>query len=61
MLLKPRSGAAARAAGEDGPGKAHAGRWCDAMEIRDGRIERLFIYLDPDYAGADTERYPWLD
>ncbi len=38
----------------------HAGRWCDAMEIRDGKIERLFIYLDPDYAGADTARYPWL-
>jgi ketosteroid isomerase-like protein len=41
-------------------GETHAGRWCDAMEIRDGRIERLYIYLDPDYAGADTERYPWL-
>jgi ketosteroid isomerase-like protein len=42
-------------------GETHAGRWCDAMEVRDGRIERLFIYLDPDYAGADTARYPWLD
>jgi ketosteroid isomerase-like protein len=41
-------------------GQSHAGRWCDAMEIRDGKIERLFIYLDPDYAGADTARYPWL-
>jgi hypothetical protein len=30
------------------------------FEIRDGKIQRCFIYLDPDYAGQDTERYPWL-
>lgn len=41
-------------------GVTHAGRWCDVFEIRDFRIQRLFIYLDPDYAGADTTRYPWL-
>jgi hypothetical protein len=37
-----------------------AGRWCDVFEIRDFKIQRCFIYLDPDYAGKDTERYPWL-
>ena len=37
-----------------------AGRWCDVFEIRDGLIQRCFIYLDPDYAGKDTERYPWI-
>jgi ketosteroid isomerase-like protein len=37
-----------------------AGRWCDVFEIRGGRIHRLYVYLDPDYAGKDTERYPWL-
>ncbi|WP_131742838.1 nuclear transport factor 2 family protein [Actinomadura roseirufa] len=37
-----------------------AGRWCDVFEIRDWKIQRVFIYLDPDYAGADTGRYPWL-
>jgi ketosteroid isomerase-like protein len=37
-----------------------AGRWCDVFEIRDGKIQRCFIYLDPDYAGKDTARYPWL-
>jgi SnoaL-like domain len=37
-----------------------AGRWCDVFEIRDWLIQRVFIYLDPDYAGKDTGRYPWL-
>lgn len=37
-----------------------AGRFCDVFEIRDFKIQRCFIYLDSDYAGADTERYPWL-
>ena len=41
-------------------GVTHAGRWCDVFEIRDFKIQRLFIYLDPDYAGADTAHYPWL-
>lgn len=41
-------------------GVTHAGRWCDVFEIRDFKIHRLFVYLDPDYAGADTARYPWL-
>ena len=49
----------------DGPWRAGvpewaAGRWCDVFEIRDFKIQRCFIYLDPDYAGADTSRYPWL-
>jgi hypothetical protein len=37
-----------------------AGRWCDVFEIRDFKIDRVFIYLDPDYAGGDVDRYPWL-
>ncbi len=41
-------------------GVTHAGRWCDVFEIRDFKIQRLFIYLDPDYGSEDTERYPWL-
>ena len=41
-------------------GATHAGRWCDVFEIRNFLIQRCFIYLDPDYAGADTARYPWL-
>jgi hypothetical protein len=30
------------------------------FEIRDWLIQRCFIYLDPDYAGKDSARYPWL-
>ena len=50
----------------DGPWRAGnpewgAGRWCDVFEIRDGLIHRCFVYLDPDYAGKDTARYPWLN
>jgi hypothetical protein len=48
---------------QDGPWRAgvtHAGRWCDVFEVRDFLIQRVFIYLDPDYAGKDTDRYPWL-
>ncbi len=48
---------------QDGPWRAgvtHAGRWCDVFEVRDFLIQRCFIYLDPDYAGLDVGRYPWL-
>lgn len=41
-------------------GTPGGGRWCDVFEVEDGTITRLFIYLDPDYAGDDTDRYPWL-
>ncbi len=41
-------------------GVTHGGRWCDVFEVRDFKIQRCFIYLDPDYAGLDTTRYPWL-
>jgi SnoaL-like domain len=46
--------------GEWRAGVTHAGRWCDVFEVRDFLIQRCFIYLDPDYAGIDTDRYPWL-
>jgi ketosteroid isomerase-like protein len=46
--------------GEWRAGVTHAGRWCDVFEVRDFKIQRCFIYLDPDYAGLDTDRYAWL-
>ena len=58
-----RARARARACTQDGAWRAgvtHAGRWCDVFEVRDFLIQRCFIYLDPDYAGLDTARYPWL-
>jgi len=45
---------------EAGNPESRAGRWCDVFEIDDGLIHRCFIYLDPDYAGRDVARYPWL-
>ena len=47
----------------DGPWRAGvpewgAGRWCDVFEIRDFKIQRVFIYLDPDYAGRDIAALP---
>ena len=49
----------------DGPWMADqpkwgAGRWCDCFTVKEGKITRLFIYLDPDYAGKDTARYGWI-
>ena len=32
----------------------------EQFEIRDWKVQRCFSYLDPDYAGKDTHRYPWL-
>src|ERR687892_2713587 len=46
--------------GEWRAGVTHAGRGCDVFEVRDFKVQRCFIYLDPDYAGLDTDRYPWL-
>jgi hypothetical protein len=40
---------------------SYGGRGCAVMEIRNFKIQRLFIYTDPDYEGADTERYSWLN
>lgn len=25
-------------------------KWCDVFEIRNGKIQRVYIYLDPEYA-----------
>ena len=39
-----------------GPSAEHAG----SQPAPGTRKERVFIYLDLDYAGVDTARYPWL-
>jgi hypothetical protein len=40
--------------------ETEGGRFCSVFECGGGKITRMHIYLDPDYAGRDTARYPWL-
>jgi ketosteroid isomerase-like protein len=40
-------------------GKTPGGRFCSVFEIADGLISRMYIYLDPDYTGADAARFVW--
>ena len=40
-------------------GKTPGGRFCSTFEFRNDLISRMFIYLDPDFAGADRERFLW--
>jgi hypothetical protein len=52
--------------GQDGSGASWdggttpGGRFCSVFEFNDdGLIGRMFIYLDPDYTGADKDRFRW--
>jgi hypothetical protein len=40
-------------------GETPAGHFVNVFEIKNGKISRMYIYLDPDYAGADKERFIW--
>lgn len=40
-------------------GKTPGGRFCSTFEFSNNLISRMFIYLDPDFAGADRERFLW--
>ncbi|PLZ00721.1 nuclear transport factor 2 family protein [Burkholderia sp. WAC0059] len=35
------------------------GRFCNVFRFRDDLISHLHIYVDPDFAGRDTERFYW--
>jgi ketosteroid isomerase-like protein len=35
------------------------GRWCAVFDLADGRIRRVVVYADPDFAQEDRSRYPW--
>ena len=39
---------------------AGTGRAAKTYRLRDWLISRCFIYVDPDYAGQDVQRYGWL-
>lgn len=40
-------------------GKTPGGRFCGVYEFRGSLISRIFIYMDPDYGGADEARFLW--
>ena len=40
-------------------GKTLGGRFCGVYEFRGSLISRIFIYMDPDYGGADEARFLW--
>ncbi|MDB5975021.1 MAG: hypothetical protein JWR07_1781 [Nevskia sp.] len=40
-------------------GATPGGRFCNVFEIRDSLIQRVHIYLDPDYVSEDVERFLW--
>jgi len=41
-------------------GETPGGRFCSVFEFtRDGLIERMHIYLDPDYTSLDKDRFHW--
>jgi hypothetical protein len=40
-------------------GQTPGGRFCGVYEFRGSLISRIFIYMDPDYGGADETRFLW--
>jgi hypothetical protein len=40
-------------------GSTPGGRFCSVFEFQGSKIARMYIYLDPDYAGADSARFLW--
>jgi len=42
-------------------GETPGGRFCNVFEFRGNLICRVHIYLDPDYGGADQQRFLWGD
>jgi len=40
-------------------GETAGGRFCSVFEFSDGLIARMHIYMDPDYASEDRNRFLW--
>jgi hypothetical protein len=40
-------------------GKTPGGRFCSVFEFEDALIRRMYIYLDPDYGGANNAGFVW--
>ncbi len=45
--------------GEWSGGTTPGGRFCNVFEFEDSLICRLRVYLDPDYASDDDDRFLW--
>lgn len=44
------------------PVEGHSeGRFANVFEFEGDRIKRVFIYVDPDFASADKDRFRWGD
>jgi hypothetical protein len=41
-------------------GKTPGGRFCSVFEFNEkGLVQRMYVYMDPDYTGADQARFRW--
>jgi len=41
-------------------GETSGGRFCSVFDFDDsGLIRRMYVYMDPDYTGADRDRFRW--
>ena len=40
-------------------GNTPGGRFCNVFHFREGKIDRVHIHLDPDYAGEDRAGFLW--
>ncbi len=40
-------------------GETPAGRYADVFDVRDGKIARLHVYVDPDYASDHDAAFLW--
>jgi hypothetical protein len=41
-------------------GATPGGRFCSVFDFNDaGLIQRMYVYMDPDYTGADKDRMRW--
>jgi hypothetical protein len=41
-------------------GETSGGRFCSVFDFdENGLIQRMYVYMDPDYTGADRDRFRW--
>ena len=41
-------------------GETPGGRFCSVFDFDDnGLIQRMYVYMDPDYTGTDQDRFRW--